>query len=137
MRKVERSERMEEIAREVIEEHEDLSWIEEDRIQIAYVVCDQEKKHQDRFVLGECKKADPTMKALAGCDFVVTFYEPNVRHFTDQQLRILMYHELLHAAIKNGSLAIEPHDYVVGEFRKIVEEYGADWAAEGSMRESE
>lgn len=49
-----------------------------------------------------------------------TFYEPNIRRFTEKQLYILMYHELLHASMKSGNTAITPPDYVVGDF--------TDWA---------
>ena len=44
---------------------------------------------------------------------------------------------LLHATIKNGNTAIEPHDYIVGDFRKIIDEYGADWAEPKKVGDSE
>lgn len=138
MERIKKSEQMEEIAQEVIKEHEeDLRWIEQEEIKIAYVYSDREKRKQGRRIFGECKKADPVTKELAQCDFIITFYEPNTERFTDKQLHILMYHELLHATIKNGNTAIEPHDYIVGDFRKIIDEYGADWAEPKKAGDSE
>lgn len=138
MEKIKKSESMEEIAKKVIEEHkEDFDWIECEEIKIAYVYSDKEKRQQGCRVFGECRKADPTTKELAQCDFIITFYEPNTRRFSEKQLYILMYHELLHASMKSGNTAITPHDYIVGDFRKIVEKYGADWAEPGKEVEAE
>ena len=64
---------MAEIAQEVIKEHEaDLYWIEQEEIKFAYVYSDREKRKQGRRIFGECKKADPTTKELAQCDFIIT-----------------------------------------------------------------
>lgn len=45
--------------------------------------------------------------------------------------------KMLHASMKSGNTAIQPHDYVVGDFRKIVEKYGADWAEPGKDEAAE
>ncbi len=138
MERIKKSERMEEIAQEVIKEHEeDLRWIEQEEIKIAYVYSDREKRQQGRRIFGECKRANPMIKELAGCDFIITFYEPNTERFSDRQLHILMYHELLHATLKNGNTAIEPHDYIVGDFKKVIDQYGADWQAPEKDGEAE
>lgn len=138
MERIKKSDRMAEIAQEVIKEHEaDLRRIEQEEIKFAYVYSDRKKRKQGRRIFGECKKADPTTKELAQCDFIITFYEPNVERFSDKQLHILMYHELLHATIKNGNTAIEPHDYIVGDFKRIIDEYGADWAEPKKAGDSE
>lgn len=138
MENVKKSERMEKIAQEVIAEFSgDLSWIEEEEIKIAYVCSDKNRRHQGHRVFGECRKTDQTVKALTQCDFIITFYEPNIKRFTDEQLHILMYHELLHAGMKNGNTAVEPHDYIVGEFRKVINRYGADWAEDLTEKQKE
>jgi hypothetical protein len=120
---------MEYIADKVIEEHYgELGWIKDCGIRIAYVTSDKEKKSDGRLVYGECTKANPTVAELGDCDFIITFYIPNIRYFTDKQLDILMFHELLHAGEKDGNTAIEPHDYVIMDFKTIVEKFGADWS---------
>ena len=57
-------------------------------------------------------------------------FEPNTERFTDDQLRILLLHELMHVGIeKDGNeekYRIVPHD--VEEFKAIIERYGVDWA---------
>ena len=127
------SDDMERIAQEVISEHEsDLGWIRDEYIRIAYLYSDrkktQKKGWQNGAVLGECKKADPTLKELAKYDFVITFYGPNVEDFTEEQLHILMYHELLHITVEDGMASVRPHDYHVEDFQKVIDLYGEDWA---------
>lgn len=132
MEKVERSELMEQVAEEVIKGHpDDLGWIGREGARIAYVTSDKAKTARGRRVMGECRKADATMKELAGCDFVVTFYRPNIIGLSSDQLHVLMYHELLHARMDSGITSLVPHDYVVEDFKKVIEEYGADWDQEG------
>lgn len=118
------------IANEVIMEYPDeLGWINSENINIAYVYSDVGKLKDGREVFGECIRASTLMKSLAGYQFIIKFYEPNTARFTDEQLHILMYHELLHAAIKNEKTAIVPHDYVVNDFKAVIDKYGKDWAA--------
>ena len=61
---------------------------------------------------------------------LITIYEPNICYFTDEQLEILIWHELKHIGIKPDSVEEEyfviPHDYE--EFREIVDAHGLDWA---------
>jgi predicted metallopeptidase len=128
MEKVEKSEKLEKIAQDVIKEFSsDLKWLE--KFKVAYVYSDKRKTAKGCLVYGECRKCNATMRELSGYSFIITFFEPNVKRFTDEQLHILMYHELLHAMEKNGSPAIVPHDYVVEEFKKIIDKYGVGWDA--------
>ena len=66
------------------------------------------------------------------CDFTITVFEPNCEGMTDEQLRILLLHELMHVGItidKDGAEAyhIVPHD--LEDFRAIVGRFGPDLAA--------
>jgi len=57
-------------------------------------------------------------------------YETNTAGMTEQQLRILLYHELLHVGIDEAGeglkYVITPHD--IEDFRKVIDRYGIDWA---------
>lgn len=129
MAKVKKSEKMKKMAQEVIREHAgELGWIAESNLKIEYVVSNSEKKNEGRSVNGECRKTDDTVKAITGIDYIITFYAPNIMHFTPEQERILMYHELLHINVKAGKRLIRPHDYVVNDFKTVVENYGAGWS---------
>ena len=68
------------------------------------------------------------------CDFTITVFEPNVEGMTDEQMRILIFHELLHVGITFNSDGTEsyfivPHD--LEDFKLIVDRYGTDWSKHG------
>lgn len=127
------SEEMRELAAQVIEENpEDFDWIDYDNIKIGFLESDRAKHSKGCRIHGECKKANSEVRALTGCTFIIKFYEPNIAYMTDDQRRILMYHELLHATMMNGNPAIMPHDYIIGDFKKVIDKYGIEWAKPGS-----
>lgn len=127
------SDEMRDLAQKVIEENpEDFDWIDYDNIKFGFLESDKRKHSKGRMIHGECKKTNTEVKALTGFDFIIKFYEPNIAYMTDEQREILMYHELLHATMRNGGAAIVPHDYIIGEFKKVVDKYGIEWAKPGS-----
>jgi hypothetical protein len=54
----------------------------------------------------------------------------NTEGLTEEQMRNLMYHELLHGGMddKTGEpkYKVTPHD--VEDFRSVIDQYGTDWA---------
>lgn len=122
---------MAEIAEKVIQQHEDLHWILESGLRIGYRMSDQAKTKDggSQFVEGECHKCNPLERSLeAEYDFVIIFYQPNIEYMTAEQLEILMYHELLHVGLTaGGDPKINPHDYVINDFRAVIEKHGVDW----------
>ena len=51
--------------------------------------------------------------------------------FTEDQMRILLFHELLHIGIEftedgQEKYSIKPHDYE--DFKIIIDRYGTDWS---------
>lgn len=131
MANYEKSAELRDLGRRVIKENEDLRWINEQRVRIGYLTCDHEKKLAGgRLVCGDCRKVSDVYRAYTPYDFLITFYEPNIQGFTDEQREILMYHELLHVGIEpSGKLYVVPHD--VEEFYPIISQWGMDWAEGG------
>lgn len=120
-----------EIARDLIETEPLLSDIRQADVTIIYLSSDKEKKSKGRQVFGECEKINPKYKWAIPCDYTITVYEPNVLTFTEAQIRILLFHELLHIKIDLGEdggekYGINPHD--IEDFRTIIDRYGLDWA---------
>ena len=80
-------------------------------------------------VFGQCEKVPDKYKWSVPCDFTITIFEPNVERFTEEQMRILILHELMHVGVlKDGNeenYFIRPHD--IEDFRTIIEKYGLDW----------
>ena len=97
---------------------------------IAYLHCDAVKKSGGLYVHADSEKVSDKNKAIMKKDFIITFYDPNNEDLTDEQMRILMEHELLHIGYDadKDSYFIRPHDY--GEFKEIIDKYGIDWCKE-------
>ena len=98
----------------------------------ATIVClesDLEKTSRDKIIFGECEKIPSKYKWIIPYDFTITIYAPNVERFTDDQIRILIMHELLHIGIdRDGNeekYYIRPHN--IEDFRVILDKYGMDW----------
>ncbi|MDO4803871.1 MAG: putative metallopeptidase [Lachnospiraceae bacterium] len=124
------SEEYAELAWEIIREQPSLQWIEGADVSIGFLESDKPKKSKGRDVLGECIRVRDIYKCFIPHDFLVVVYAPNVSGMSRDQLKILLYHELLHVGMdeKNGEprYVVNPHD--VEEFREILERHGLDWA---------
>ena len=124
------SEEYSEIAAKLIHDEILLTDIRHSDATIVYLSSDKEKKSKGKAVCGECEKIPDKYKWAIPADFTITIYEPNVAGFTEDQMKILIFHELLHVGIEyrnDGSEAysIRPHD--IEDFRTIIDRYGLDW----------
>lgn len=118
------------IAADLIKNEPLLNDIKESEVTILYLSSDYEKKSKGKIVCGECEKIPDKYKWSIPADFTITIYEPNVIVFTDEQMKILLLHELLHVGIKftdggEESYFVRPHD--IEDFRHIIDKYGLDW----------
>lgn len=127
------SEEYRELAEIVIEEHEDLWWLRTADVRIDYLSSTKEKKSKGKFILGECQLVKEIYKVYVPYDFFIIFYEPNLEGLTYDQLKIVMYHELLHVNVKDTDgepqYDVNPHD--IEDFRKVIDKYGLDWNQNG------
>ena len=126
----EMNEKYSEIAHALIQTEPLLDVIRQSEATIIYLSSDKEKKSKGRTIFGECEKIPDKYKWSIPADFTITLYEPNIINFTDEQIKILLLHELLHVGIdwdKNGEekYTVRPHD--IEEFRTIIDRYGLDW----------
>jgi len=81
---------------------------------------------RDKIVHGECKKVDEIYKVFCPYDFLIIIYEENCAGFNDKQMRILLYHELLHIGIdEKGKPYKKAHD--IEEFDEIFLLHGLNW----------
>lgn len=124
-------ERYQEVAQELIQEEETLADIANSKAQIICLSSTHKKKTRDRIIHAECEKVSDKYKWGIPCDFTITVFEPNVEHFTEEQIRILLHHELLHVGVEfkaDGTEAYytKPHD--LEDFKIIIKKYGADWS---------
>lgn len=96
-------------------------------IAVGFVASNKKKKKgKTKIVYGECKKTPELYTMFCPYDFLVIVYEPNCISFTDDQMKILLWHELLHIEIdEKGEPYVRPHD--VEEFDEIIAEHGLRW----------
>lgn len=124
------SERYALIGRELVDREPALAHIKASEATLVYLSSEAEKRSNGRPVLGQCEKVPSKWKWAVPADFAITVFEPNVEGLSDEQLRILLYHELLHVGIepKDGKevYRIVPHD--VEDFLAVVERFGNRWA---------
>lgn len=124
------SEEYTDIAADLIATEDALAYIRNSDVQIVYLASDMEKRSKRRLVYAQCEKVPDRFRWAVPCEFTITVFEPNVERFTDEQMRILLFHELLHVGIdldgNEEQYYIVPHD--IEDFRKIINEYGLDWS---------
>lgn len=117
------------IGEELISTAPELEQIRGSAVNIAFLGSDYEKKSQGRTVFGECEKIPGKYRWAIDYDMAIIVYEPNVERFTEEQLRILLLHELMHVGVKEDgneeTYYIVPHD--VEDFRAIIDKYGMEW----------
>lgn len=127
------------IAQKLIKERDDLETLRNSHCKIAYLSSQQEKKtgNGTKLVCGECKKVNDNMQWICPYDFMIVIYEPNIINFTEEQIRILVWHELKHIGFKPDTVEEEyyivPHDYE--DFKEIINEYGLEWNDTAERRE--
>lgn len=109
-----------ELAEQIIEVKEDLFHIRE--YEVGFLYSDTEKQNNGCLVYADCTKTNGLLKYYSGYDFIITIYEPNVLDLTEEQLQILLYHELLHIGT-DGKL----RQHSVQDFHQILYQYGLDW----------
>lgn len=112
------------MAKELINTKEKLQYLKAAPCTIVYLESTHEKKHKGKLVLGQCEKVQEKNKWGIPADFTITIFEPNVECLTEEQLKIVMFHELLH--IGEDYESVTPHD--LEDFKYIIDRFGVDWA---------
>lgn len=97
-------------------------------IAVGFLSCNKEKrKGKTHLVLGECRKVSGWQEVFCPYDFIIIIYDLNCEGLTDDQMKILIWHELEHIGIdEHGDHYVAPHD--IEDFRDIIDAHGLDWA---------
>ena len=123
------SEKYAEIGSALIETMDELSDLRDIGATIMYLGSTAKKKSKGKLVFGQCEKVADKYKWGIPCGFTITVFEPNTSYFTEEQLQILIFHELLHIGVnEDGECYIKPHD--LEDFTAIIDRYGAHWSEE-------
>ena len=124
------SEEYTQIAKELIDNEAELEYIKNSNVQIIFLSSQHKKVSGHKTIFGQCEKIADKYKWGIPCDFTITIFEPNIEKFTEEQVKILLFHELLHIGITatadgEESYSIVPHD--LEDFKTIIDKYGTDW----------
>ena len=120
------------IANKLIEEEAELKYIKNSKVKITYLESDlRKKKGNNSLVLGECEKVQAKNRWAISSDFTITVYRNNCVGLSDEQIKIILFHELLHVGIALGqdgteNYTVNPHD--LEDFKIIIDRYGTDWS---------
>ena len=120
-----------EIGMDLIQTEDALVDIANSQATIIYLSSEHKKVASGKKVLGQCEKVADKYKWGIPCDFTITVFEPNVEGFTEEQLRMLIFHELLHVGIEYNAdgtetYSVKPHD--LEDFKLIIDRFGTDWS---------
>ena len=123
------------IGNELIEGMPELAPLKDASITIVYLSSEHRKKGKGKKICAQCEKVGEKYKWGIPADFTITVFEPNIEGFTDEQIRILLFHELLHIGNMDGSWTTVPHD--LEDFKIIIDKYGTDWAKTEEQKKEE
>ena len=98
---------------------------------IVYLSSDLEKMDKGRIVYGQCERVQDKYKWGIPADFTITLFEPNIDGKSQEAIRRIIFHELLHVGIDVGkeeeeTYSIRPHDFE--DFKILIDRWGTDWA---------
>ena len=118
-----------ELANELLQTESELQYIANSNATIIYLSSEAERRTKGKITCGECEKVPTKFKWSVPADFTITVFEPNVKDFTDEQIKILLFHELLHVGIEmdgdEEKYFIRPHD--LEDFKLIIDRFGTEW----------
>ena len=114
------------IAQDLIEKEEALANLRGMPYTIIYLSSSHKKKSKGNLVYGQCEKVTEKNKWAIPCDFTITVFEPNCEGMNENQIRTLLFHELLHVGADKDEPYIRPHD--LEDFRMIINRFGVDWS---------
>lgn len=120
------------IAESLIDKEPELAYIKNSRVKITYLESDSAKKaDKDKLVLGECEKVAAKNKWAITSDFTITLFVNNLVGLSPEQIRIVLFHELLHIGIEPDAdgdeiYSVRKHD--LEDFKSIIDRFGTEWA---------
>lgn len=120
----------EELGIACINKYEELEGLKEHPCSIAYLGSDKQKSSRGMITYADCTKIPDKYKWMGEYDFMITVYERNCEGLTDEQMEILMLHELMHIKVDengDGTATYSIRDHDVQDFNAILERFGLGW----------
>lgn len=130
MAKYKLTEEYDDILEQLLARESELKYITDNGVAVGIVASETEKKKGGNLVYADCRKVSEMYRLFTPFDFIITVYEPNCMHLSPNQMKVLVFHELLHVGAERTDkdevkLSIRAHDFE--DFRIIVKRFGEDW----------
>lgn len=113
----------------------ELNYIRDFGIAFAVLLSDEEKKTNRKIVYGDCEKVPDRFRYCCPYEFQIKLYEPNIDLLSEEQIKILLWHEMMHMGIDEETAEptyyTAPHDFE--DFHCITDKFGIDWNEEGKI----
>jgi len=113
------------LADKIITTKSELSHIKEFDIKIDFIRSYEAKKSNQRLVYADCRKVTGPYQVYLPYEFLITEYEPNKALLTDNQFKLVIYHELRHIGMGPKGSFLIPHE--IEDFESILNTYGLRW----------
>ena len=128
------------IGQKLIDTEDVLYDVRNSHASIIYLSSDLAKTDKDRFVLGQCERVADKYKWSIPADFTITLFEPNIEGKSDEAIRRIIFHELLHVR-SSTSKDIDEIYYIRGhdfeDFKVLIYMWDTDYASVGEKAEFE
>ena len=118
------------IGAELIANEDEFIDIRNSQATIIYLISDFAKTDKGRLVLGQCERIQDKYKWGIPADFTITLFGPNIEDKSNEAIRRIIFHELLHVGIdvdkeNEEKYFIRPHD--LEDFKVLIDKWGTDW----------
>lgn len=119
------------IGEELIRTEECLIDILNSQARIVYLVSDYAKTDRGMVVYGQCERVADKYKWGISADFTITLFSPNIKGKSEEAIKRIIFHELLHVGIEfkedgTEKYTIVPHD--IEDFKLLIDRWGTDWS---------
>jgi len=118
---------LKELGDKVLSAMPEFAFIKGRGVNIGYLRSFENKKANGKTVFAECRIIKGVYTAYLPFDFIITFYQFAISALTDNQLKVLMLHELKHIGLNHKGYYLVPHD--IEDFSDIITKYGLQWSA--------
>ena len=100
---------------------------------IVYLSSNYEKRkpQQNKLVEGECEKVQDKNKWAIPADFLIILYEPNIEGKSEEAIKRIIFHELLHVGIEfkeDGTEKYFIREHDTEDFKECIDRWGTDWS---------
>ena len=124
---------LESIAKDLIENEQDLIYLNAGGVEVVVLKSDKNKKKDNIPVFADCETVPEKFRWATTAQFMITIYTPNTAYFDARRLRILLFQQLLKIIPTEKENEFKLRDYDLKDFSIIVDKYGSNWFKEPEL----